>query len=101
MMQSMTDLAAAARKPLPDWVRVWMKKDELYNNLIAYLCMCWKEEGNTHGALCVALREALWHVDGHHHTLRDAANPVPQNMDKFFGYKRPKLSKHRKRNFRL
>lgn len=101
MIQSSMDLAAAAQKPFPDSVLVRTKKDELYNDLIAYLHttgMCWKGEGNTHGAPFVrALRDALWYVDGHHHTLRESGNPVPPNMAKFMGYNKPELSKHRKR----
>ena len=101
MMQSSSELAAAARKPLPDSVPVRTKKDESFNAIIAYLRetgMKWKGEGGRHGEPFVrALRDALWYVDGHFHTLWEAGYPVPLNLAKFSGYNRPELSKHRKR----
>lgn len=42
-----------------------------------------------------ALRDALWYVDGHFHTLREAT--LPLNLANFSEYNRPELSKHRKR----
>ena len=101
MTQSSAELAASARKPLPDSMPVRTKKDEMFNAIIAYLRetgMTWKGEGGRHGEPFVrALRDALWYVDGHFHTLREAGNPIPLNFATFSGYNRPEMSKHRKR----
>ena len=100
-MQSSSELAAAACKPLPDSVPVRTKKDELFNAIIAYLRetgMKWKGDGGRHGEPFVrALRDALWYVDGYFHILWEAGYPVPLNLAKFSGYNRPELSKHIKR----
>ena len=43
------------------------------------------------------LTDCLWHIDGHHDTLKKQSCPVPPIFGPFTGYNMPKRSKHRKR----
>jgi len=54
---------------------------------------------NLHGTLFVrALSSALWYIDGHHHTLKEAGCPVPEMFSGFSGFNRPEISQDRKRS---
>ena len=55
--------------------------------------------GNTHGTPFVrTLCNALWYIDGHHHTFQEAGCPIPAMFKEFTGYNKPEASKHRKRS---
>jgi len=55
--------------------------------------------GNTHGTPSVrTLCNALWYIDGHHHTFLEAGCPIPSMFKEFTGYNKPDTSKHRKRS---
>jgi len=44
-------------------------------------------KGILHGAPFVcALSSALWYIDGHHHTLKEAGFPVPEMFSGFSGF---------------
>ena len=44
------------------------------------------------------LGDALWYVDGHHHTLHERGHGVPNLFKQFQGYNCPEKAKHRKRS---
>lgn len=102
MMQNSARMAAAERVSLPDLLPERNNKDKLYNAIIAFLQkndFTWISKGNLHGAPFVrALSSALWYIDGHHHTLKEAGCPVPEMFSGFSGFNRPEISKHRKRS---
>jgi len=101
MIQNSARMAAAERAPLPDLLPERNNKDKLYNAIIAFLKknFTWISKGNLHGAPFVhALSSALWYIDGHHHTLKEAGCPVPEMFSGFSGFNRPEMSKHRKRS---
>ena len=102
MMQNSARMAAAERVPLPDLLPERNNKDKLFNAIIAFLeknDFTWISKGNLHGAPFVrALSSALWYIDGHHHTLKEAGCPVPEMFTGFSGFNRPEISKHRKRS---
>ena len=44
-----------------------------------------------------ALRDVLWYIDGSHATLAEQSCEVPELFQKFNGYNKPEIHKHRKR----
>jgi len=94
--------AAECINHLPDLLPERNNKDKLYNAIINFLGkndFTWMSKGNLHGEPFVrALSSALWYIDGHHHTLKEAGCPVPEMFSGFSGFNRPEISKHRKRS---
>lgn len=102
LMQNSARLSAAARKPLPDLLPEKNNKDKLFNAIIRFLDKnqaTWESGGDTHGTPFVrTLCNALWYIDGHHQTFKEAGCPIPPMFKGFTGYNKPEASKHRKRS---
>ena len=101
LMRNSAEQSAAEHRVLPDVIPEKTNKDKLFNALIAAMeknGQVWKGGGgNTHGTPFVhALCDALWCIDGHHHTFAEAGYPISPNFKEFVDYNRPEQSKHRK-----
>ena len=87
---------------LPSTIVVRTKKDQLYNDVIAFLEKNrweWTTGGESYGKEFVqGLHETLWYLDGHHQIFADRSHPIPSLFKGFIGYNTPELSKHRKRS---
>ena len=94
--------AMQSEKKLPPRVQVRTKKDQLYNDVVAFFEKNgweWTTGADTHGRKFVQqLQETLWYIDGHHHSFADRSHPIPSIFKSFVGYNTPELSKHRKRS---
>ena len=91
--------ARESEKKLPPQVQVRTKKDQLYNDVVAFEKNGWEwtTHGDTHGKKFVQqLQETLWYIDGHHQSFADRSHPIPSIFKSFVGYNTPELSKHRK-----
>ena len=61
----------------------------------------WKPSEVDNGTAFNALRpfsDAIWYVDGHHHTFAERSLSIPKILSNFVGYSQPEKSKHRKRS---
>ena len=101
MLQAQRD---AVLLVLPEKVAVRNKRDELFNDLVELIekeGLVWKSSEVQCGIaanVLNAIRDALWYLDGHHHTLADQACRVPAIFSSFEGYNKPEKSKHEKRS---
>ena len=88
---------------LPKKVTVGNKKDELYNDIVDLFekeGLVWKSSEVQSGIATNAvttIRDTLWYIDGHKHTLADRSCHIPVVFSAFEGYNKPERSKHRKR----
>jgi len=89
---------------LPDKIAVRNKKDQLFNDLVTMIekkGLQWKPsevEGGTAVNTLKSLCDAVWYVDGHHHTFAERNLKIPESLSNFVGYNQPEKSKHRKRS---
>ena len=89
---------------LPKKVLACNKKDKLFNDILQLIekeGLVWRASEVDNGTASTAvrtLRDALWYIDGHHHTLADRSCDVPQVFEGFVEYNIPERSKHRKRS---
>ena len=68
--------------------------------LIAKEGLVWRAsevDNKTASTVARTLREALWYIDEHHHTLADRSFHIPQVFEGIVEYNIPERSKHRKR----
>ena len=79
------------------------KKDKLFNDILQLIekegLVWWASEvdNETASTAVCKLRDALWYIDGHHHTLADRSCHVSQVFEGYVEYNIPERSKHRKR----
>ena len=102
-----TVLLAAQKQPkLPDKVSpesaAKNAKFRLRNSIIDWLDrskLGWSQErADSHGrSFVLLLTDVLWHLDGHHSTLKTRACAVPQMFSKFVGFNCPERYKGKKR----
>eukprot|EP00117_Sycon_ciliatum_P025894 scpid75942/ scgid21385/ len=87
----------------PKWTPVTSKKVVLKNDLIDFLSknsLGWDHaHAESSGINFVGtLADALWYVDGNHHTLASRGCAVPAMFSHFTGYNKPEDRKKRKRD---
>ena len=92
-------------KDLPDSIPEKNKRDRLYNDILQLMqskqLKLRHDEIQSFGARLVrALRDTLWHVDGHHKAFSQRSTSLPTAFESFSGYNCPQKTKHRKRELR-
>ena len=95
--------AAMSSVQLPPPLTIRNKRDALYNDLLSLIEsmeLQWKADevhDGTATKVIQALRDVLWYIDGSHVTLAERSCEVPELFQKFDGYNKPEIHKHRKR----
>ena len=93
-------------KKFPGRIAERNKKDKLYNDILQFLIISRNmslktSEINSFGErLIKALRDILWHIDGHHEVFSQRSTSIPNVFQAFKDYNCPEKTKHRKREQR-
>jgi len=92
-------------KKFPDRIVEKNKKDKLYNDILHLLIsknmsLKHSEISSFGERLIKALRDILWHIDGHHEAFSQQSTAVPNIFQAFKDYNCPEKTKHRKREQR-
>jgi len=98
----MNNARAASNSSTLEILNPSSRKDKLFNDVIKNLrersCSLPKQHFNVLKSFLNKLTDTLWHIDGHKATIeRESARKIPEFFQKFQGYNKPELSKHRKR----